>query len=45
MEGTLVGGVGGVHLHNSKGVTIELRGTTAGLEFAANVSKIRISLK
>ena len=43
--GTLVGGVGGVRLHNDKGVTIELHGTTAGMEFAANVSKIRVSLK
>jgi len=43
--GTLVGGVGGVRLHNDKGVTIELHGTTAGMELAANVSKIRIYLK
>jgi hypothetical protein len=43
--GTLVGGVGGVRLRNSKGVTIELRGKTAGMEVAANVGKITILLK
>lgn len=40
-----VGGFGSVHLSNDKGVTIELRGTNVGMEFAANVSEARISLK
>jgi hypothetical protein len=43
--GALVAGFGGVHLNNKKGVAIELHGTTAGMEFAANVSKIRIYVK
>ena len=33
--GALVGGLGGVHLRNEKGVTIALQGLTAGMEFAA----------
>jgi hypothetical protein len=41
----LVGGVNGVHLRNEKGVTIVLRGPKAGLELAANLSTIAISLK
>jgi hypothetical protein len=41
----LVGGVNGVHLRNEKGVTIILRGPKAGLEVAANLSAITISLK
>jgi len=40
----LVGGVNGVHLRNDKGVVIVLRGPKAGLEFAANLSGITISL-
>jgi hypothetical protein len=43
--GALVGGVGGVHLRNEKGVTIVLQGPKAGMEFAANLSGIKISLK
>ena len=43
--GAFVGGFGSVHLRNDKGVTIELQGTNVGMEFAANVSQIRISLK
>lgn len=41
----LVGGLGGVHLRNEKGVTVVLQGPKAGLEFAANISGITISLK
>ena len=43
--GSLVGGVGGVHLRNERGVTIALQGPKAGMEFAANISGIKISLK
>ncbi len=43
--GAFVGGVGGVHLGNEKGVTIALQGPKAGMEFAANISGIKISLK
>ena len=43
--GAFVGGVGGIHLGNDKGVTIELQGPKAGMEFAANLSGFRISLK
>ena len=41
----LVGGVNGVHLRNEKGVTIVLQGPKAGMEVAANISEITISLK
>jgi hypothetical protein len=41
----LVGGVNGVHLRNEKGVTIILQGPKVGLEVAANLSAITISLK
>jgi hypothetical protein len=41
----LVGGVIGVNLRNEKGVVFSLKGPKAGLEFAANVSGITISLK
>lgn len=41
----LVGGVNGVHLRNEKGVTIVLQGAKAGLEVAANLSAITISMK
>ncbi|MGY8666631.1 hypothetical protein Q3C01_30340 [Bradyrhizobium sp. UFLA05-109] len=41
----LVGGVNGVHLRNEKGVTIVLQGPKAGLEVAANLSAITISMK
>jgi hypothetical protein len=43
--GAFVGGLGGVHLGNEKGVTIALQGLQAGMEFAANLSGIRISLR
>src|SRR6266436_3319593 len=43
--GALVGGTGGVHLTNENGVMIALRGPKAGMEFAANISKITISMK
>ena len=43
--GALVGGFGGVQLKNNKGATIALQGLQAGMEFAANRSGIRISLK
>jgi hypothetical protein len=43
--GALVGGAGGVRLGNEKGVVIVLRGPKAGMEFAANVSRIAISMK
>lgn len=41
----LVGGVNGVHLRNEKGVTIVLQGARAGLELAANISQVVISLR
>lgn len=41
----LAGGVNGVQLRNQKGVTILLQGPKAGLELAANVSQITISLR
>jgi hypothetical protein len=43
--GAFVGGAGGVHLGNEKGVRIALQGPKAGMEFAANLSGIKISLK
>lgn len=43
--GALVGGVGGVHLRNDNGVVMVLQGPKAGLEMAANLSAILISLK
>jgi hypothetical protein len=43
--GAFVGGVGGVQLGNEKGVKIALQGPRAGMEFAANLSEVRISLK
>jgi hypothetical protein len=43
--GALVGGVGGVQLKNEKGVVITLNGARAGLEFAANLSGIRIAFE
>jgi len=43
--GALVGGFGGIQLRNEKGVTIALQGPRAGMEFAANLSVVRISLK
>jgi hypothetical protein len=43
--GAFVGGIGGIHLGNEKGVRIDLQGPKAGVEFAANLSKLSISLK
>ena len=43
--GALIGGVGGVHLRNDNGVVMVLQGPNAGLEMAANLSAITISLK
>ena len=43
--GAYLGGVGAVQLSNKKGVTITLQGIVAGMEFAANRSAIRISLR
>jgi hypothetical protein len=43
--GAFVGGFGSVHLGNEKGVVIALRGPKAGMEFAANLGDISISLK
>jgi hypothetical protein len=43
--GAFIGGLGGVHLGNEKGVSIALQGPKAGMEFAANLSGIKIALK
>ena len=43
--GALVGGFGGVQLTNKKGVMISLQASEVGLEFAANRSGIKISLR
>ncbi|MDA9432293.1 hypothetical protein [Bradyrhizobium sp. CCBAU 51627] len=43
--GSLVGGVGGIQLRNDNGVVMILQGPKAGLEMAANLSAIVISLK
>jgi hypothetical protein len=43
--GAFVGGAGGVHLGNEKGVRLALQGPKAGMEFAANLSSIKISMK
>jgi hypothetical protein len=43
--GALVGGAGGIHLRNEKGVVIVLQGPKAGMEFAANLSAVTISMK
>src|SRR6266513_3531140 len=43
--GAFAGGFGGVQLGNQKGVKIALQGPRAGMEFAANLSGVRISLK
>jgi hypothetical protein len=45
LGGALAGGAGGVQLKNDKGVIITLHGVRAGLEFAANVSSIRIAFE
>jgi hypothetical protein len=41
----LIGGAGGVQLKNQKGVIITLHGARAGLEFAANLSDVRIAFE
>ena len=41
----LAGGINGAQLRNDKGVTMVLQGPKAGLELAANLSTIMISLK
>ncbi len=43
--GAFVGGAGGVQLRNENGVRIALQGPRAGMEFAANLSGIRFTLK
>src|SRR4029453_11200341 len=43
--GAFAGGFGGVQLGNEKGVKIALQGPRAGMEFATNLSGVRISLK
>ena len=43
--GAFVGGLGAVQLTNARGVMITLQGLRAGMEFAANTSSIRISLR
>ena len=43
--GAFVGGFGGIHLGNEKGVTIALQGPRAGMEFAANLTRVMISLR
>jgi hypothetical protein len=43
--GAFVGGFGGIQLGNEKGVNIALQGPRAGMEFAANLTGVRISLK
>jgi hypothetical protein len=40
----LIGGVGSVRLKNDKGVIITLQGAKAGLELAANISTVVITL-
>jgi hypothetical protein len=42
--GALLGGVSGVQLKNDKGVIITLQGPKAGLELAANISTVVITL-
>jgi hypothetical protein len=44
LGGALVGGGGGVQLENDKDVIMTLHGARAGLEFAANLSGVRIVL-
>jgi hypothetical protein len=43
--GAFVGGFGGIQLGNEKGVKIALQGPRIGMEFAANRTEVRISLK
>jgi hypothetical protein len=39
------GGASGIRMQNAKGVVLELRGRTIGLEFNANVSGVEIGLR
>jgi hypothetical protein len=43
--GALIGGAGGVQLKNDKGVIITLRSVRAGLEIAANVSRVTLAFR
>jgi hypothetical protein len=43
--GAFIGGVGGVQLTNKHGVMISLQAVEAGMEFAANRTRIRILLR
>ncbi|MGF6427606.1 hypothetical protein ABIE91_002826 [Bradyrhizobium elkanii] len=43
--GAWAGGVGGVSLRNEQGVVLMLKGPKAGLEFAANLGGLTISLR
>lgn len=43
--GAFVGGAGAIRIENDNGVVIALRGPRVGMEFAANISRIVISLK
>jgi hypothetical protein len=43
--GAWVGGAGGISLRNEHGVVLSLKGPRAGLEFAANLSGLQISLR
>ena len=43
--GAFVGGIGGIQLGNTKGVKIALQGPRAGMEFAVNVTRVRISMR
>jgi hypothetical protein len=43
--GAFVGGFGGIQLANQNGVKIGLKGPRAGMEFAANLTRVRISLR
>jgi hypothetical protein len=43
--GAFVGGFGGIQLANENGVKIGLKGPRAGMEFATNLTRVRISLK
>jgi hypothetical protein len=45
LGGAWVAGAGSVQLQNDKGVTITLQGGRAGLEFAANLTGIRIAFE
>jgi hypothetical protein len=43
--GALIGGVGSVQLKNDKSVIIAVRGVRAGLEIAANVSRVTLAFR